>query len=58
MTDMGTSEGVLGSKRVRYGRNRTIWGKENGFEGDTRRNLGFKGGIMISKRLVDTDGDA
>ena len=32
MTDMGISKGVLELKRVRYGRNGTIWGKENGFE--------------------------
>ena len=33
-------------------------GKENGFEEDTRRNLGFYGGITISKCLVDTEEDA
>ena len=32
MTDMGISKGVLELKRVRYGRNGTVWGKENGFE--------------------------
>ena len=43
---------------MRSGRNGTVVEKGNGVKMDTRRNLGFKGGIMISKCLIDTDGDA